>query len=183
MLKKILIGIVILIAVKIIGLIAADAGYSRGKEIYSSSMSQEDYDKAVSSARDLSPEDQAKILENQSNKPFKISQDDLSRLVASLNKGYPKTMPDGSRIDKAVVGERSITYHRTLLEVDIKDVDMSDADSADARKEHLILNCKNAGIKNLLNSGVTISNLYNDMNGTYILTRQIQPEDCDSINK
>jgi len=60
---------------------------------------------------------------------------------------------------------------------------MSDADSADAHKEHLILNCKNAGIKNLLNSGVTISNLYNDMNGTYILTRQIGPEDCDSINK
>ena len=181
MLKKILIGIVILIAVKIIGLIAGEAGRSRAKELYPSVDTQDHYDKAVSEARNLNPEDQAKVLESQSLKSFKISQDDLSRLVASLNKGYPKTMPDGTRIDKAIAGDRSITYHRTLLEVDIKDVDMNDADSEDAKKEHLILNCKNAGIKNLLDAGISISTIYNDRNGKYILTRKIKPDDCVEI--
>ncbi|TBW12355.1 hypothetical protein E0E50_03745 [Azotobacter chroococcum subsp. isscasi] len=108
----------------------------------------------------------------------KINQKELESIALALNKNYPKTSPNGIRIDRLSTGIGLITYHKTLINYSVADFDANSLNSDASRQELVDEACSNSGTKKFLKSGISIQNIYRDKNGTIVSDRTVRPKDC-----
>jgi hypothetical protein len=108
----------------------------------------------------------------------KISQTELESLLIALNKTYPKTSPNGIRIDRATAGSGLITFHKTMENQTIADFDINPSNSESFRDAFVKEACSNSGVKNFLRTGVSVQTIQRDKNGALIYDFTANPKDC-----
>lgn len=107
-----------------------------------------------------------------------LTQGELDSLVAAQNKTYPKTSPDGIRMDRSVAGPMMLTYYKTVVGRSADEFEVNPANFAAYRPSFIKDACSNAGVRNLLNSGIAVRNLTRDMHGVLIYELTVRSADC-----
>ena len=171
--KKIVIAAVIVLLTR--GLV-----HSFVENGHASPMAQSEVDKIVAETAKKPREDLARTLvaNEKSASASKISQSDLESLALALNKTYPKTSPNGIRIDRATTGPGLITYHKTMVNLSANELEINPINSASFREVFMKDACSNPGVRNFLRSGISLQTIQRDKNGVLIYDFTARPEDC-----
>jgi hypothetical protein len=142
-------------------------------------LSQEEIDKIYRDAANKSRSEQERDARawKQPNLP-PITQVELESLVAGQNKTYPKTSRDGMRIDRAVAGPKLLTFYKTAVNHTADDFEINPSNAASYRPAFVRDTCGNVGIRNLLDSGISVRNVVRDTNGKLVYEFTVHPADC-----
>ncbi len=141
--------------------------------------SQEEVDKIYRDAANKSRSEQERDARawKQSNLP-PITQAELESLVAAQNKTYPKTSRDGMRIERSVAGPKLLTFYKTAVNHTADDFEITPSNAASYRPAFVRDTCGNAGVRNLLDSGISVRNVVRDANGKLVYEFTVYPADC-----
>jgi hypothetical protein len=105
----------------------------------------------------------------------KLSQNELESMVLVFNKNYPKTLPNGIRIDRLTSGPALITYHKTMTNHSAAEIVM---DESAMRADVINEACANPGVSNFLKSGISVQTIYNDQDNVFVYKNTTSPKDC-----
>ena len=80
--------------------------------------------------------------------------------------------------DRAGAGPMMLTYSKTVVGRSADEFEVNPANFAAYRPSFIKDACSNAGVRNLLNSGIAVRNLTRDMHGVLIYELTVRSADC-----
>jgi len=142
-------------------------------------LAQEEIDKIYREQAEKTRSEQLRVARTMSQATFRpLSQTELESLVIAQNKTYPKTSPEGMRIDRSSAGPGLLTYYKNVVDRTADEFDINRTNFASYRPAFVKDACANAGVANLLNSGISVKNVVRDRHGKLIYEFTVRPADC-----